>query len=159
MSSYFPKNGEQRGEERWDAFSKAWVRADEWQERQWAREDAAFARKANQGELKCPMILRDTMKPVQCQATGVWHDSKSELRKGYKRAGVIEVGNEFKNRAKAGTLSRFRNGKPEVDPQDERRKDEAMAKFSQFLDIGGESITGIKHDEDGMKRLRYQGKA
>lgn len=153
------KHGDRRGSERWDALSAAWVRADEWQRREWEREERAFQRKANQGELQCPMIIRDTMRPVQCQATGVWHDSKSELRKGYRRAGVIEVGNEFKNRAREGRLSRYRNGAPEVPPGDERNKEAAMAKFMQRLDIGGERITKIVHDEDGMKRLVYEGKA
>lgn len=41
-----------------------------------------------------PHFIRDTMEPVQCQATGKIHDSKSNLRKGYKQAGVVEVGND-----------------------------------------------------------------
>lgn len=45
-------------------------------------------------DLPCPRLASDTMDPVQCQATGVWHDSKSALRAGYKAAGVIEKGND-----------------------------------------------------------------
>lgn len=44
--------------------------------------------------LPCPRLASDHMEPVQCQATGVWHDSKSALRAGYKAAGVIEKGND-----------------------------------------------------------------
>lgn len=45
-------------------------------------------------DLPCPRLQSDIMDPVQCQATGVWHTSKSALRKGYKAAGVIEKGND-----------------------------------------------------------------
>lgn len=45
-------------------------------------------------DLPCPRLASDIMDPVQCQATGVWHDSKSALRKGYKAAGVTEKGND-----------------------------------------------------------------
>jgi hypothetical protein len=46
-------------------------------------------------DLPCPRLASDNLdQPVQCQATGVWHDSKSALRKGYKAAGVIEKGND-----------------------------------------------------------------
>lgn len=44
--------------------------------------------------LPAPRLVSDIMEPVQCQATGVWHDSKSSLRAGYKAAGVIEKGND-----------------------------------------------------------------
>lgn len=89
-----PKHGELRNGERWDGLAKAWLRADVWQEKQWAREDAAFARKANQGELTAPMIIKDSQKTLQSMASGKWYDSKSEMRKDYKRHGCIEVGNE-----------------------------------------------------------------
>ena len=45
-------------------------------------------------DLPAPRLASDHMDPVQCQATGVWHDSKSALRAGYKAAGVIEKGND-----------------------------------------------------------------
>lgn len=45
-------------------------------------------------DLPCPSTISDVMEPVQCQATGVWHTSKSALRKGYKQAGVTEKGND-----------------------------------------------------------------
>ena len=53
------KHGEQRGSDRWDRPSMAWVRADQWQVRQWEREDRVFARKANQGQLTAPSIVTD----------------------------------------------------------------------------------------------------
>lgn len=150
--SYFPRNGDLRGSDRWDSASRAWVPAAEWQERQWAREDAAFARRANQGELQCPQVIFDSMRSVQSQVDGRHYDSKSAIRRHYKQSGVIEVGNET-------STSRWWGGKPAQDPHADRGREAAMRKFHQHLDIGGEPITKIVHDEDGMKRLRHQGKA
>lgn len=45
-------------------------------------------------DLPCPRVMSDVMEPVQCQATGKWHDSKSALRAGYKATGMIEKGND-----------------------------------------------------------------
>lgn len=44
--------------------------------------------------LPAPMITSDGMKPVQSMTNGLWYDSKSAIRSEYKRAGVVEVGNE-----------------------------------------------------------------
>lgn len=44
--------------------------------------------------LAAPMMNLDTMGAVQSMTNGMWYDSKSSLRKEYKRAGVIEVGND-----------------------------------------------------------------
>ena len=41
-----------------------------------------------------PMIITDTMDPVQSQLDGKFYDSKAALRSTYKAAGVIEVGND-----------------------------------------------------------------
>lgn len=44
--------------------------------------------------LATPMVNFDTMNPVQSQTNGKMYDSKSALRSEYRRAGVIELGNE-----------------------------------------------------------------
>ena len=44
--------------------------------------------------LPSPGIIGDTMDPVENQLDGKLYDSKSELRKTYRRAGVLEVGND-----------------------------------------------------------------
>lgn len=52
--------------------------------------------------LSFPMVLSDTMEPVQSQLDGRFYDSKSKLRATYKDAGVIEIGNDparFKTKA------------------------------------------------------------
>ena len=55
---YFPESGEWNGSDRWDSAAKCWVPADEWQRRQWDREDRAFARRANQGQICTPMLAK-----------------------------------------------------------------------------------------------------
>lgn len=56
--TFAPKHGEQQGSDRWDRAAMAWVPADEWQRRQWDREDRAFARRANQGQICTPMLAK-----------------------------------------------------------------------------------------------------
>lgn len=42
-----------------------------------------------------PQVISDTIgRGVQSMTNGQWYDSKSALRKEYKQAGVIEVGND-----------------------------------------------------------------
>lgn len=142
-----PKNGEIRGGERWDRLSAAWVRADEWQRRQWDREDRAFARRANQGELTTPSVIHDSHKAVQSQVTGRWHDSKSTLRREYREHGVIEVGNDVPK--KRGTTYR----RPEAE---NKLTFEALRKAKSDLDIP--SDFKVYRDPEGMERLRRQGK-
>lgn len=57
-------------------------------------EERWFQRQPKQGELACPMFISDTQRPLQSMADGKIYDSKSEMRKGYKRCGVEEVGND-----------------------------------------------------------------
>jgi hypothetical protein len=45
-------------------------------------------------EPTAPMVISDTQAPLQSQTNGVIYDSKSEMTKEYKRAGVEEVGTE-----------------------------------------------------------------
>jgi hypothetical protein len=149
MSDLLPKNGEIRGGERWDSVSRAWVRADEWQQRQWAREDAAFARRANQGELSAPMVIGDTMKrDLQSQVTGRIHDSKSALRREYREHGVVEIGNDVPKGRGPGYK------RPEAEAKLTR---EALNRARQELDMPG-IITKVVPDPEGMRRLRAQGK-
>jgi hypothetical protein len=45
-------------------------------------------------DLPGPMIISDTMEPVQSQLDGKFYDSKAALRSTYRAAGVVEVGND-----------------------------------------------------------------
>jgi hypothetical protein len=146
----FPKHGELRGSERWDKPSGAWVRADEWQQRQWAREDAAFARMANQGELKAPMIIGDSMKALRSQASGKIYDSKSSLRREYRDLGMIEVGNDVPK-------TKWVNGKRPETPNKRRDIEAALYRAKSELDIPT-NITKVVHDEAGMRRLAAEKK-
>lgn len=80
--------------ERWDRPSHAWVSADEWQARQWDREERAFQRRANQGELATPSVIMDGMPPVKSMIDGKMYDSKATIRAHYRRENAIELGNE-----------------------------------------------------------------
>lgn len=42
----------------------------------------------------CPMVIGDTMEPVQSMLDGKMYDSKRTLRATYRAAGVTEVGND-----------------------------------------------------------------
>lgn len=42
----------------------------------------------------CPMVIADTMAPVQSMLDGKLYDSKAALRATYRAAGVTEVGGE-----------------------------------------------------------------
>jgi hypothetical protein len=57
-------------------------------------EERAFQRRGNQGQLSAPMVILDGHKPVMSMTNGQMYDSKSALRAEYKRAGVVEVGND-----------------------------------------------------------------
>lgn len=48
----------------------------------------------NRSDLASPMVIRDDMDPVQSMADGKTYTSKRAMRAGYRRAGVIEVGDD-----------------------------------------------------------------
>lgn len=58
--------------------------------------DEFYARQPipKRSHLPSPLVMGDTMAPVQSQLDGKFYDSKSALRATYKAAGVIEVGND-----------------------------------------------------------------
>lgn len=125
-----PKHGEARGSDRYDRPSMAWVRADEWQARQWDREDRIFAKRARQGEPCAPMVLSDGLgvHGLQSQVDGKYYDSKSGLRRHYRQAGVVEVGNDV-------PATRFAHGtKPAADPMKDRAQTQAI--YKAFNRIG-----------------------
>lgn len=78
--------------------SLTWLDAAEHDRRTAIYEEMAFQRQTRQGELTTPMIIGDGMKPVQSMTNGLMYDSKSEIRKEYKRAGVVEVGNDVQTK-------------------------------------------------------------
>lgn len=47
-----------------------------------------------QSDLPGPYIASDTMQPVKSMLDGKMYDSKSTLRRTYRAAGVVEVGND-----------------------------------------------------------------
>lgn len=61
-------------------------------------------------ELPAPMVHGDTIEPVQSQLDGRFYDSKSRLRRTYRDAGVVEVGND-------SSVAVPKRKKPQVDRQ------------------------------------------
>lgn len=48
----------------------------------------------NRSDLAAPMLIRDSMDAVQSMLDGKMYDSKRKLRRTYREAGVIEVGDD-----------------------------------------------------------------
>jgi hypothetical protein len=44
--------------------------------------------------LPAPMLISDTMEPIQSMVDGRFYTSKAVLRASYRAAGVVEVGND-----------------------------------------------------------------
>ena len=74
--------------------SQTWMDPEEYDARREHYEEMAFMRGGNQGELACPMIISDTQPQLMSMTNGKHYDSKSQMRKEYKRAGVEECGND-----------------------------------------------------------------
>lgn len=85
---------DQTKDKKFDRATGTWLDADEYERRMAYFEEMAFQRKASQGQLCAPMVIRDQQPATRSMTDGKIYDSKSELRKEYKRAGVVEVGNE-----------------------------------------------------------------
>lgn len=83
-----------------------WLDPDEYERRKADREERAWRRGANQGELCCPSVILDGMPAIQSMASGRVHDSKSAIRREYKAHGMVEVGND----------SSLTSGKRKADP-------------------------------------------
>ena len=61
---------------------------------------------SRRADFPTPRVMRDTMDPLQSMTDGNFYTSKSELRKEYRRAGVIEVGNETQTTGRAQPIGR-----------------------------------------------------
>lgn len=88
---------------KFDRVSMTWLDPEEHARRYAEWEERAFQKQGNQGELCTPMVIFDGHKPVMSMTNGQTYDSKSELRKEYRRAGVIEVGNDVPMKKAAPT--------------------------------------------------------
>ena len=79
--------------------------------------------RTKRSHLNSPGLILDTMQPIISQLDGKRYDSKAALRRTYKQAGVIEVGND----------SSVTNPKPKSRPRVDRKAvsnivDKAFAK-------------------------------
>ena len=74
--------------ERWCKICKGWHDPENWPHN--CMPEAMGVR----GNHAAPRLIIDTMEPVQSMLDGKMYDSKSNLRRTYKEAGVTEVGND-----------------------------------------------------------------
>lgn len=111
------------------------------------REEAAFQRKSNQGELCTPMLIMDSMKPVKSMGDGNVYDSKSRIRQHYKRDGFIEVGNEQPK-------GRFWDGKPKTDRDEQKQAvGKALARGKAAVDTMSDETIKRRQWERANKPL------
>ena len=115
----------------------------EYDRRRWDREERAFMRRANQGELCAPMVICDGMPAVQSQNNGKMYDSKSAIRRHYKEAGVIEVGND------SSLWSGRRKAEPSYMERDARRRD--SHRCAAMADAAVETMS-----DETIKRRRWE---
>jgi|GEM_PF-1968605 len=96
---------------KFDRVSGTWVDADVYDRRRADMEERAFQRRSNQGELTAPMIVTDGQPALRSMTDGKVYDSKSEMRKEYRRAGVVEVGTEKQKPGRTWTQEREKRAK------------------------------------------------
>lgn len=81
----------------YDRLSWTWVTPEEMERRRADREERSFQMQRRQGELCAPMVIGDSqggIRGIMSMADGRLYDSKSNMRRHYREAGVIEVGND-----------------------------------------------------------------
>lgn len=81
----------------YDRIAWTWVTPEEMARRDAHREELAFQRQLSQGQLAAPAVIRDGqggIHGVKSMANGKLYDSKSAMRRHYREAGVVEVGND-----------------------------------------------------------------
>lgn len=81
----------------YDRVSWTWVSTEEMARRTAEREERWFQRQASQGQLAAPSIIHDGqggIRGVQSMQDGKLYDSKSNMRRHYREAGVVELGND-----------------------------------------------------------------
>lgn len=79
---------------RLDRVTGTWLPEAEWLRITADREERAFQRRSSQGQLCAPAVIGDGMPAVMSMTNGRHYDSKSQMRREYRRAGVDEVGND-----------------------------------------------------------------
>ena len=105
---------------KFDRVSGTWLPAADYDALKVFREERAFSRRPRQGELCAPMVISDAqggVRGIQSMGDGRFYDSKSEMRKHYRRDGFCEVGND------SSLTSGVRKSAPSHAEREARRKD------------------------------------
>ena len=109
-------------------------------------EEAAFMRMVGQGQLTAPNVISDTIPDgVKSMSNGRMYDSKSELRKEYKKAGVIEVGNDS-SISKEAIMSAWA---PHKRPKTTQQRNEILKSIEYDVEkaISRTNLTSYRHEE------------
>ncbi|SLN74775.1 hypothetical protein ROJ8625_04099 [Roseivivax jejudonensis] len=77
-------------------------------------------------EPQAPFTVGDSQPHLQSMTNGKYYDSKSEMRKEYKRAGVVEVGNDVPHKRAQPSIA-----------EKERKKRERRASAAKALSQAG----------------------
>lgn len=132
----------------YDRVAFTWVSPEEMARRKALREDRWLARQARQGELQAPMIIRDGqggIHGVQSMADGKFYDSKSNMRRHYREAGVVEVGND--SSYSADGIANYRAPGRQLKSRAEKDANMAGIRHSVQKAISQTNLTAYRKDE------------
>jgi hypothetical protein len=97
--------------------------------RQLVPKDQYVRPEPKRSHLPAPGVISDTMDPVRSMQDGRIYDSKSAIRRHYKAAGVVEIGND------PARLKPFVKPKPDKKQiRDAVRKAEAKVKRGEYTE-------------------------
>ena len=82
----------------------------------------------NRSDLAAPMVIRDGMDAVQSMLDGQMYESKSSLRRTYRQAGVVEVGNDSSYTDPEKVRSQAPNERKRLKQQSRKKVEAAVGK-------------------------------
>lgn len=131
----------------YDRAAFTWVTPEEMARRDAIREDRMLEQSLNQGQLAAPMIISDSLGThgVQSMLDGRYYDSKSNLRRTYRDAGVTEVGNDSSLKLENIRSSRV----PHKRPKTQHEKDLRRAQIRHDVEhaFSQVNLTSYRRDE------------
>lgn len=132
----------------YDRIAYTWVTPEVMEQRTMLREELAFQRRRNQGELAAPMIIRDGQGGIhglQSMADGKMYDSKRAMRQHYRDAGMTEIGDDHAYTPE-GIASTYA---PNKRPKTQAEKDAISASVKHDIEWAHSQVnlTAYRHEE------------
>lgn len=126
--------------------SHTWKTPEEYAADEARIEEHMFLRMVGQGELTTPAVISDSIPSgVKSMADGKIYDSKSALRKEYKRHGVIEVGNDSSMSEHAIMSAWAPHKRPKTTEENNKYMDELNFDLERAFSLT--NLTSYKHEE------------